>query len=472
MCYGKIALTPFDLVEQSSAVRDARLELEQVEHVAHRAHRGRSDRQAEHLLGGLDRRQRLHLDARRKHDRVGVGDLQPLPLVEQAHWVAPRHLEVVRNLEGDAVEHLDALVLDVAHHLAGERLDVRREERDLARAELLQAVDQGARRGHDLRARAVLRHHLLEVLLDLAVVARALRHDGHQAGRAHQVDARIGKLGGAAQPLLVHRRELLGRHALHAHARGMEREALCEVLLAGAQHRRDLGLHRRVGRRHDLADAHDAARAAGGGRGAWPRPGPYASNQAGGGCATPMPLRTRITFHRKMLEICSTRAEPFTRLCRSKSGWNPIWSEKRASPRSTAPMMGLAERTWLTMKISPSGLHTRCSSRSRRAGSCTTDTTYIATTLSKLPSGKSMACASISCRPSTLVSPRRRTRTRALSSISRERSTPVTRTNGGYSGSERPVPTPTSSTRWPGRHSRTSRTALRPGCSTGPNRAS
>ena len=61
--------------------------------------------------------------------------------------------------------------------------------------------------------------------------------------------------------------ELLARHPLHAHARRMEREALGKVRLSLAQHRRDLGLHRRVGRRHDLADAYDAARAAVGGRG-------------------------------------------------------------------------------------------------------------------------------------------------------------------------------------------------------------
>src|SRR5207244_3700069 len=81
--------------------------------------------------------------------------------------------------------------------------------------------------------------------------------------------------------------------------------------------------------------------------------------------------------------------------------------EKRARPLSSAPTTGFAERTWFTMKISPSGLQTRCSSPSRRAGSCTTDTTYIATILSKLASGKSIACASISCRPSTLESSRR-----------------------------------------------------------------
>src|SRR5919106_1829574 len=43
----------------------------------------------------------------------------------------------------------------------------------------------------------------------------------------------------------------------------MESEALREMLLARAQHRRDLGLHRRVRRRHDLPDPDDVARAAG-----------------------------------------------------------------------------------------------------------------------------------------------------------------------------------------------------------------
>jgi len=56
------------------------------------------------------------------------------------------------------------------------------------------------------------------------------------------------------------------------------------------------------------------------------------------------------------------------------------------------------------MKISPCGRQTRCSSSSRRAGRSTTETTYIATTLSKLASGNVISSAFISSSASTFVS--------------------------------------------------------------------
>src|SRR2546426_12753163 len=85
----------------------------------------------------------------------------------------------------------------------------------------------------------------------------------------------------------------------------------------------------------------------------------------------------------------------------------------------------------MTMKISPCGRQTRCSSSSRRAGRSTTETTYIATTLSKLASGNVISSAFISSSASTFASLRFSTRARALSSISVDTSMPVTRVCGG-----------------------------------------
>ena len=59
-----------------------------------------------------------------------------------------------------------------------------------------------------------------------------------------------------------------------------------------------------------------------------------------------MPLRTRMTFHRKFtFATVSIRPDPFTRSERGKSGRNPRLSEKRARPFSTAPSSGLSDST-------------------------------------------------------------------------------------------------------------------------------
>ena len=94
-------------------------------------------------------------------------------------------------------------------------------------------------------------------------------------------------------------------------------------------------------------------------------------------------------------------------------------------------MTRFSDWKWLTMKISPSGRQTRCSSSSSLAGCGTTDTTYIATTLSKLASGNAIVSASISSSASTFESRARATRARARSSISRDTSMPVMRTSRG-----------------------------------------
>jgi len=81
-------------------------------------------------------------------------------------------------------------------------------------------------------------------------------HDGHQAGITQHVDLRIAELERAAVAFGIHRRQFVLLHGLHAHAAGMEGEAVVRAdLLVGQQHGRHFGFHRGVGARHDLADA-------------------------------------------------------------------------------------------------------------------------------------------------------------------------------------------------------------------------
>src|SRR5690606_6110596 len=235
---------------------------------------------------------------------------------------------------------------------------------------------------------------------------------------------------------------------LHVGARGGAAREREDALHRLSRHRVGAKRPQRAPREQRLLHV---ARAAAGREGQRPLRGVV--HRSAGYVATPPAgrLRSRSTFQRRFtVAISSRRAEPFTICFSSKSGWKPSLEEKEARLFSTAPMIGLDERTWFTMKISPPGLQTRCSSCSTRAGLSTTETTYMATTRSKLASGNAIDSAFISISASTLERPRRATRARAFSSISRETSMPVTRTPGGYIGSESPVPTPTSSTRSPG----------------------
>jgi hypothetical protein len=59
-----------------------------------------------------------------------------------------------------------------------------------------------------------------------AVVALAHGHDGHQAGIAQHVHARIAQLQRAAVAFGIHGGQLFLHHLLHAHAAGVEGEAV------------------------------------------------------------------------------------------------------------------------------------------------------------------------------------------------------------------------------------------------------
>ena len=81
-------------------------------------------------------------------------------------------------------------------------------------------------------------------------------HQRDEAGGGDDVAARVGQLGGRAAGLLVHRAQLLRGDPAHAHAAGVEGEALVGRLgLPRAQQRGDLRLHRDVGARDDQPEA-------------------------------------------------------------------------------------------------------------------------------------------------------------------------------------------------------------------------
>ena len=95
--------------------------------------------------------------------------------------------------------------------------------------------------------------------------------------------------------------------------------------------------------------------------------------------------------------------------------------------RSSEAIAPLPWLKWLTMNRSPPGLQTRFISSTTFFGSGATDTTYIATTLSKLLSAYSSACASINA--SEMRSALPLTRALAYSSISGDTSIPTTSTS-------------------------------------------
>ena len=94
--------------------------------------------------------------------------------------------------------------------------------------------------------------------------------------------------------------------------------------------------------------------------------------------------------------------------------------------------------------MTPPGLTTRRISRSTATGSGTAEIVYVASALSNSLSPKSSAVASMTLRV-TFGMASVCTRSTALSSISCERSMPMRRAVGGYSGRLSPVPMPTSS---------------------------
>src|SRR6185295_15729223 len=135
---------------------------------------------------------------------------------------------------------------------------------------------------------------------------------------------------------------------------------------------------------------------------------------------------------------------------RSRSDLKPMCTVKGEIARSIEASSGLRLRKWLRKMMRPPGRHTRPISRATVMGSGTTLIKYGAYTMSNAPSAKRRSAAFISSRRMLLMS-LRATRSRAFSSMDPDRSIPVTMQSRGYSPALIPVPTPTSSTRSPGR---------------------
>src|SRR3546814_476644 len=92
------------------------------------------------------------------------------------------------------------------------------------------------------------------------VIALPHAHDRDEAGVAEDVDRGVGQFERAAVRVRVHRGEFFLGHLPHPHPRRVESEALGRDGLAGAEQRRNLGLHCDVGARHDLPDADGSCR--------------------------------------------------------------------------------------------------------------------------------------------------------------------------------------------------------------------
>jgi hypothetical protein len=101
-----------------------------------------------------------------------------------------------------------------------------------------------------------------------------------------------------------------------------------------------------------------------------------------------------------------------------------------ANQRSNARRNPASAPTRLTSTISPPGFKMRANSSSVASGSGTVVITYCATTTSNDAFGKDRCSASITHRPSTLLSPCSATRSFALRSIGSEMSTPQRRLRG------------------------------------------
>ncbi len=217
-------------------------------------HRRRNHGHAALRLHLRHRCERRHLDASRQDQRVDARDVQLRVDIDQREGITRAYREIVLDLERDEVFHRDVLALDVVDDELGEWADVRSDHDDPFRPHQLQAVDQRPRRRDHRRWRSVLHRPPMQPTLRDPVVALAHRHDRDQAGVAEHVHPSVGELDRAAVRVPVHRFELVLRHALHPHARGMERETLRKDGFARAQHRRYLALHRHVGTGNDLAD--------------------------------------------------------------------------------------------------------------------------------------------------------------------------------------------------------------------------
>src|SRR5690606_21246036 len=103
---------------------------------------------------------------------------------------------------------------------------------------------------------AVFFNGVLQTGLRDAVVAVALGHDGNQASVGHHAHTGVAQFNRAAVAGNVHGFQLFGVHVHHAHARGVEGEALFRKLgVTSLQHGRNLGFHSGVGAGNDLADA-------------------------------------------------------------------------------------------------------------------------------------------------------------------------------------------------------------------------
>src|SRR5690606_6792733 len=127
---------------------------------------------------------------------------------------------------------------------------------DFLVAEFFQRIDQGTGRAQHRNFHAVVFYSVLQTLLRHAVVAVALGHDGNQASVGHHAHAGVAQLNSAAIAGDVHGFQLFGVYVHHAHARGVEGEALFRKLgVTSLQHGRNLGFHGGVGAGNDLTDA-------------------------------------------------------------------------------------------------------------------------------------------------------------------------------------------------------------------------
>jgi len=172
--------------------------------------RGRQDREPELLLGRADQLQRGHLHAGGYDQRVGAGQVQA---AGRSHDPVPGNaadLGVVGYLEGGPVEDFDAFRFDIVHDLLRQRPPVGGDERDPGRAEGGQRLDQGAGAGQDHGPPACPGELSGDGGFGAAVLAGALRHDGHQAGVEEGVDPGVGEFVDAPFTLGVHGPQLLG----------------------------------------------------------------------------------------------------------------------------------------------------------------------------------------------------------------------------------------------------------------------
>ncbi|MNJ42316.1 hypothetical protein D3C77_372800 [compost metagenome] len=168
-------------------------------------------------------------------------------------------LKVVRDLQGNAVDDLDAFVLDVINDQPGQWLHVGRKQGHLLRPQRLDAFDQGAGTGDHRGGGVVLYRTTVQASLRLPVITQSHAHDGDQTGVAQHVNARVREFQRAAITVVVHALELLSGHVFHPHAAGVEGETFRVNAFPDTQHLRNFSLHGRVRAGDNLANTDDLA---------------------------------------------------------------------------------------------------------------------------------------------------------------------------------------------------------------------